>query len=121
MDLVNVLSKVRATELSPQAVLVLSIVNDNSSARYPMLFIGEVEGVYRSVVAKGKDTYPEEVRSWSYNGIASMLRKLAKQGYLTREVDGRYVVYGISDKGVKLLGKVVGANVDKRRRLKVVS
>lgn len=120
MNLVTTLSKVRATELSPQAILLLSIVNDYTTNEYPRLFIGEVEAVYRSTVTKGKDLYPEEVRAWSYNGVGSLLRKLSTKGYLNRIRIGRYVEYGMTTKGINILNRVTETPNTQNVNLKVV-
>lgn len=104
-DLATVLSKVRASSISPQAFSLLAIVDANTNSRNPELYIGEVECFYRTTVARNKAKYPKGVRGWTYNSIASMLRKLAAQGYLEK-TRGRYVSYSVSKKGCALLTTV---------------
>lgn len=104
-DLATVLSKVRASAISPQAFSLLAIVDSSTNPRNPELFIGEVECFYRTTVARNRSKYPKGVRGWTYNSIATMLRKLAAQGYLDK-TRGRYVSYSVSKKGAKLLESV---------------
>lgn len=125
-DWVRFMALIRSSELTLPAMLCLSIVNDNASARYPMVFPGEVECVYRSIVARRQndiwndvmDAYPEDVRGWTYSTIRHHLSKLADAGFLNKEREGRYVAYGMSEKGVRLLVKLFGEEADKSPKKK---
>tara|TARA_B100001057_G_scaffold463613_1_gene517803 strand:+ start:43165 stop:43587 length:423 start_codon:yes stop_codon:yes gene_type:complete len=113
---IGVLAQLRGASLSLPALVCLGIVNDNYSARYPTIYPGEVEGMYISFTS-GQD----DVKSWSYSAICRLLRNLAKQGYLNRHRDGRYVAYGITDRGVELLTAVLGKEMDFRKKKKVTA
>lgn len=118
-DMVRIMTVLQSSELTLSAMLTMVIVNENASARFPMVYAGEVECVYRSIVAN-KDhvlntvvaALPEGVNGWSYSAISRHLRILAKKGFLNRQRDGRYVGYGMSDKGVELLVKLFGSQME---------
>lgn len=107
-DKIQQLTTVKVGGFSLETTLALLIVNENASARYPMLYVGEVEAVFQSAMKKqGKG-------HWTYGAISAILRNLWKKGMLNREKDGRYVMYGMSDAGIKLLVAMYGNEMDKR-------
>lgn len=118
-DMVRIMSVLQSSELTLPAMLTMTIVNENASARFPMVYAGEIECVYCSIAAN-KDhvlntvisALPEDVNTWSYSAISRHLRILAKKGFLNRQRDGRYVGYGMNDKGVELLVKLFGPQME---------
>lgn len=122
-DVVQLLGLIRSSELTLPAALCLSIVNENFSAKYPMVYPGEVECVYRSIIARPEknslfsalmENEDEQAEPWSYSAICRMLRVLHNRGYLNRQRDGRYVAYGMTEEGIKLLVSLFGEKMDKR-------
>lgn len=111
-DQIQQLTTVKVGGFSLETTLALLIVNENASARYPMLYVGEVEAVFASAMrVNGKG-------HWSYGAISGILRNLWKKKLLTKEKDGRYVMYGISNAGRKLLVAMYGDVMDKRPKKK---
>lgn len=122
-DVVQLLGLIRGSELTLPAVLCLSIVNENFSAKYPMVYPGEVECVYRSIIARPErnelfstllENDVDQAEPWSYSAICRMLRELTKKGFLNRQRDGRYVAYGMTEEGIQLLVSLFGEKMDKR-------
>lgn len=89
---------IRLSGLSLPCILALAIVDSNAHARYPMVYVGEVEAFFMSYYRPGKGQ-----SRWTYSAIGRMLRELHKKGYLTRERHGRYVAYGMEKVGIKLI------------------
>ncbi len=99
----EIMIQLRLSNLSLPAMVVLGIVDSNHHGKYPLVYVGEVEGLFMSYYKTGK-------RGWSYSAIAQMLNKLVKQGYLSKERHGRYMAYGMTRKGlstVKRLGMML--------------
>lgn len=128
-DSVGMLGLIRSSGLSLPAILALTIVNENFSAKYPMVYPGEVDCVYRSIIARpqgnglfsalmsAKDT-DEDARPWSYSAICRMLRVMHIKGYLSRQREGRYVAYGMTQEGIDFLVKLFGESMDKSAKKK---
>ncbi|AQT27948.1 transcriptional regulator [Vibrio phage pVa-21] len=118
-DMVRIMATLRSSELTLPAMLTMTIVNENASARFPMVYAGEIECVYRSIIANKEHilntviaALPEDTNDWSYSAISRHLRVLAKKGFLNRQRDGRYVGYGMTDQGVELLVKLFGPQME---------
>lgn len=95
----EIMVKLRLSNLSLPALLTLSIVNSNHSGKYPLVYVGEVEGFFMSYYKSGNSR-------WSYSAIAQMLNKLVKQGYLDKERHGRFMAYGMTRKGIALVKRI---------------
>tara|TARA_A200000113_G_C8649373_1_gene285293 strand:- start:11 stop:424 length:414 start_codon:yes stop_codon:yes gene_type:complete len=92
----EIMVKLRLSNLSLPAMLALSIVNSNHSGKYPLVYVGEVEGFFMSYYKRGGNR-------WSYSAIARMLNKLVNLGYLDKERHGRFMAYGMTSKGIRLV------------------
>lgn len=96
---VEVLIKLRLSNLSLPAMVALAIVDSNHHGKYPMVYVGEVEGFFMSYFRSGN-------KRWGYSAIAQMLNKLTKQGYLNKERHGRHMAYGMTRKGIAMVQKI---------------
>lgn len=96
-DQLTLMVNIKSSGLTLPAITCMAIVNDNFSAKYPMIYTGEVHAHYLEI---SRDTMST---TWSYTAIGRMLRILAKKEYLSRERHGQYVAYGMTKKGIDML------------------
>ena len=87
----------RDSRVHISAIMLMKIV-DQLSLKTGHCYIGEAHGYYQSVRVGGAKT-----ADYTYGGVGSMLRKLAKGGYLKRARDSQYVNYSLTKKGIALL------------------
>jgi len=92
----EIMVKLRLSDLSLPAVLALAIVNSNHHGKYPLVYVGEVEGFFMSYYKNGNNP-------WGYSAIAQMLNKLVKKDLLAKERHGRYMAYGMTREGIRFL------------------
>lgn len=122
-DNIGMLGLIRSSGLSLPAILALTIVNENFSAKYPMVYPGEVDCVYRSIIARPTSNgvfsalmsakEDDDAKPWSYSAICRMLRVMHIKGFLSRQREGRYVAYGMTQKGIDFLVNLFGESMNK--------
>lgn len=102
-EVIRGLIKTRDQRIHVSAVMLLSIVDRLTTQKKgsDLAYIGECEAMYRTYRVNSKDAM-----NYTYSGIATMLRNMAKRDLLVRRQDGQYVGYYVSRDGLRILDEL---------------
>lgn len=98
VDMTKLACLLHGKKFSTAEFVILSILEVWESSYYG-LSIGEIQGFYIG----------ETGESYSYSGIAAMLRKLANKKYVKVSKDGRYNSYSLTAVGKRRLNEISAA------------